>query len=658
MWGDSMTIRKRLAGLFLTTSLIAAAAGASAELSPADRAAYSEAFRLLSAGKIEQGYAAAWRAESTEGRRIFEWLMLQKPNSGRNFQDIVAFIEARPHWPRMRVLRRRAEEAMDSRVTDAEAAAFFEKHPPVSSEGVERYSAILAARGERDKAATLAREFWRDANLGAVREREFLGAVGRWITRDDHAARMNRLLWEGKTKAAHRMLERVSADHRALGSARIALQKRSKSGANAIRNVPATLARRDDGLRYDHARWLRRREDLGAAHQLSIQPPSEPDFADVWWTERRILGRKLIRAERPSAAFDVASAHGNEDGVAFVEGEFMAGWLLTRFLDDPLKGYRRFDNLFRASSSPISQSRGAYWAGRASEAVGDEDLAKRWYAVAAARPTAYYGQLAAARLGHQGPPRFPPAPQPTIADERAYAADDLAQAIGFLREIGANDHLRSLFFGLRNRLETPGQKILLARELRDAGRLNLSLSMAKTLAREGVIVPDLLYPVIPLHGGETPEAALTLALIRQESAFDLDAVSRAGARGLMQLMPGTAKKVAKGLGLRYSRNRLTTDASYNMTLGRAYMTQRLARFGDSYPLALAAYNAGSHRVDQWLLDFGDPRDPATDAVDWVEMIPFTETRNYVMRILESVQVYRTLTGRAQMAGPLPKDAAR
>ena len=641
------------AGLAAAILVLGPAPGAQA-LSPTDAAAYEEAFRLFRAGKVEAGYAAAWRAEATEGRRLYEWLMLQQPRSGRSFAEIAAFIDARPHWPRMRTLRRRAEEALDASVSDADAAAFFAKYPPLSSQGVERQAALLAARGDRAAAATLVRRFWRENTLGAVREREFFGAVGRYLTDEDHIARMNRLLWEGEREDARRMLERVPAGWRRVGSARIALQKRSAAGARAVADVPSRLSN-EQGLRYDHARWLRRQERLVDAAALSVAPPDGPDFAETWWTERRILARKLIRAERPREAYAVASAHGAPEGKAFAAGEFMAGWLKTRFLDQPLDGYRHFDRLYRGVATPISQARGAYWAGRASEAVGDIALARRWYAVGAALPTAYYGQLAAARLGYEAGPRFALPPDPTTADRRAYEASDLIQALGLLDRVGADREMRAFFWAARGQLGTPGQKILLARQMRDAGRLNLSLSMAKTLAQEGVVVPDLLYPLSPLHGGEVPEPALVLAVIRQESAFDIDAVSHAGARGLMQLMPGTARKVARDLGLRYSRNRLTQDAAYNMTLGRAYLAQRLERFDGSYPLALAAYNAGAHRVDDWIVDFGDPREPGVDPVDWVEMIPFTETHNYVMRILESVQIYRAMVGRAQMARSLNED---
>ncbi|MEM6490564.1 MAG: lytic transglycosylase domain-containing protein, partial [Pseudomonadota bacterium] len=481
--------------------------------------------------------------------------------------------------------------------------------------------------------------------------------VGRRLTTADHRARMEEKLWAGKRDQALRMLSRVDTPTRRLAEARLKLQRRARGVDAAVAAVPAQL-QSDPGLLFDRARFRRRAGDLLGAYDLLKDVAPATERRETVWRERHILARRLLRDGRYREATIIASGHGLEAGVGFAEAEFLSGWLRTRFLDEPLDGYRNFSRLFHGVGSPISQSRGAYWSGRASEAVGDMALAERWYAVAAQHGATYYGQLAAARSGVGLATLFPEAPASTAADRAALAQHDLADAIAVLIQIGATEHVRSFFYALRGRLGGPGEGIALTEMLERAGLTRLALAMAKTLARDGVYVKRALYPrptyVANARAGG-PELPLVLALIRQESAFDDRAISRAGARGLMQLMPQTARTVARGLGLPYSRSRLITDPAYNMTLGRTYLGQRLDRFEGSYPLSLAAYNAGSGRVDRWITEFGDPRSDGVDPVDWVERIPFSETRNYVQRILESLQVYRALLGRTQLARSLNED---
>jgi len=449
----------------------------------------------------------------------------------------------------------------------------------------------------------------------------------------------------------------VDPAHRALAEARLALAKQEPTAAALVAAVPPAL-QRDAGLIYERAAALRQAGDyLGAAAVLD-PPPTEVARPDLFWHELEDASRRAIVRGDMSVAFRLASGHGATEGAVFAEGEWLAGWIGLRFLDDYKESYDRFTGLYAGVSSPISKARGAYWAGRASEEMGDLATAQNWYRAAASNLTTYYGQLAAARIGSQDVLRFGTMPQPSAAERADFDRRELVRVVRLLGQLGESDRARAFLQKMANDTDRPVVLRMIADLGRELKRDDLAIMVAKAARTKGVDLIDYLYPMREIPAGTGPEAALVLAVIRQESAFEVKASSSAGALGLMQLMPPTAKHVAKGLKIRYKKELLTKDPDYNIRLGRSYLQELLDSYGQSYVLAIAAYNAGPDRVDSWIAQYGDPRDYGTDVVDWIESIPFAETRNYVQRVLENLQVYRHRLGIVQIAQSLQQDLTR
>jgi len=344
-----------------------------------------------------------------------------------------------------------------------------------------------------------------------------------------------------------------------------------------------------------------------------------------------------------SAAYRLAAAHGTETGEAFVEGEFFAGWIALRYLNEPDMAAPHFLSLYSGAKSVISRARGAYWSGRAAEAKGDTAAATDWYRNAARHLTVFYGQLAASRLPDPVHLSMDSGVRASAAEQADFNRLELVRVARQLTQIGENDRIRPFLINLLNRAGKPTDYVLLAGLARSLEREDLAIHVAKEARQSGVELTEFLFPTLRVPQGETPEAALTLAIIKQESAFDQRAKSSAGALGLMQLMPSTARPLAKAAGIgKLDEKKLLSDANLNMRLGRLYLAQMIDRFGGSYIMAIAAYNAGPSRVRSWSDLYGDPRQADTDAIDWIENIPFNETRNYVMRVMENLQIYRSI----------------
>ncbi|MEX1107878.1 MAG: lytic transglycosylase domain-containing protein, partial [Dongiaceae bacterium] len=449
----------------------------------------------------------------------------------------------------------------------------------------------------------------------------------------------------------------VDADHQALAFARIKLRQKDPGVDAALKRVPAALMR-DPGLVYERARWRRQNDDwLGAAEMLDPPPPGAAR-PELMWRELENAAREALRRGDVSVAYRLAAGHGTSEGVTFADGEWLAGWVAARFLSEHRLGYDHFTRMYAGVGSPVSLARGAYWAGRAAEGMGDIALAQNWYRSAAENLSAYYGQLAAQRLGTLDGIGFDPAPMPTDAEREAFEASELVRLIRLMAELNESDRSRSFFLRMAERFESSADLRLLAELGNSIRRDDYMVTVAKIARTKGTEMLDYLYPVRTLPAGSPAEDALVLAIMRQESVFALDAVSSAGARGLMQLMPATAKHVAGKMGIAYEESLLTRDGDYNIRLGSAYVSELLDRYGGSYILAIAAYNAGPARVSEWIAEYGDPRGNDVDIVDWIELIPFSETRNYVQRVLENLQIYRHRLHGTTVALTLEQDLGR
>jgi soluble lytic murein transglycosylase len=636
-------------------SLALAAAAGQGGLAAPDAAAEAEAAALAEA--LAEAEAGDWTAAAAiAGRRggrvasdLVAWLRLREGVG--IWGDYQAFLALHPGWPGLGPLRRHAERAMPADLPPTVVRGFFRVEPPLTGTGAVRLAAALDAHGRRDEAAAQALRAWRELSMSRAEQEAILA---RWpeVVTDSHVERLDMLLWRGLTAEAGTMLPHVPADWRLLAEARIAVRRDVEGLQAAIHAVPAAL-RDDPGLAYERYRYRveKGRWDEAEAFLIARSTSAEALGRPELWMERRAnLARQALRRGDVDAAYALAAANFGAagDGADYADAEWVAGFVALVHMEDPARAIGHFTRFRAAVATPISLGRAGYWLGLAHEAAGDADAARAAWQEGARHQTSFYGQLAAGRAGVA-----PDRSLAGLADGPPVGEDRLTRLsvveAGRLLAL-AGDEARAMLF-LRHAAAglDPAGRAALAQMARDLGQPHVAVRIAKDAAAAGVILASQYYPLHPMAEADWPvPTELALAIARQESEFDAGAVSPAGARGLMQLMPATAREVADRLGLDYDLAALTADESYNATLGTAYLARMLAAYDGSYILAAAAYNAGPGRVREWIAAYGDPRAPEADAVRWIESIPFEETRNYVMRVLEGLHVYR-----ARLAGETP-----
>ena len=614
-------------------------------LSQNDQAHLARAMEFVETSDWQAARRAAGEANDPLPAKLVEWYWMRVQGGGASFADIDGFMRANPHWPDQSVLQRRAEEALNEAIPDAKVIAWFAERQPLTGYGRMRLAEALLRSGSRADGVALLRKSWIEDDFGTREAQDVLRQHGELLRRQDHVERLDRLLWEGRRSGVAAMLKLAPKDVALLAQARAALQSFAPDVDSRIAKTPKAL-RDDPGLVYDRVRWRRAKGLNEETWELLLKPwETTGRRPDKWWLERRIQARNALELGHYEQAYRLAGAPGQPpSGVAYAEAEWLAGWIALRFLEDPEAAAKHFEKLYEAVSYPISRARGAYWSARAAETRGDRTAALNWHELAARHPTTYYGQLSLATLGQRVAAALPKAPAPTAEDVRRFEGRELARLVRALAAADLGDWLRPFVLRLDEIAATPGERVLVGRLAIQAGRLDLAVRTAKQASYDGVALIEQGYPVVEAPD-DGPERALLLAVSRQESEFNEQAVSPAGARGLMQLMPATAKAVAKSLDLAWRGERSLHDTPYNVRLGGAYLEDLLTDYGGSYVMAIAAYNAGPGRVSRWVKDFGDPRDlDAERLIDWIELIPFSETRNYVQRVLEGVQVYRALLG--------------
>ena len=557
-------------------------------------------------------------------------------------------------WPGMITLQRHLESALYRE--DAAAAAVVEAladKPPETLEGVHILTRALLELGMKQQAAATISSFWRHERLEAKEETALLREFDDLLTKADHRARMEQMLHYDRVSSALRVAKRAGATE--LAEAWGAVIRKNGKAKKLLDKVPQ--AQRGAGYAFAQARRLRWARHYKEAAAAMLKAPVEAEAfvdPDDWWAERRVLSRELIDIGEVETAYQIAAAHVAESPAAAADAEFHAGWYALQRLKDPEKASRHFRAIVDLAEGPISLSRGYYWLGRAAEAAGAGE-ANDHFRQAAQYPTAFYGQLAAARIGQAPAPAA--YPEPSDAERHRFAARSAVRAIQRIEAAGYPERADVLYRNLAEELDSPGELALLAVMAEKRSDHYLALRVGKIAAARGINVGALAHPigVIPRTADISAAGeALAYAVARQESEFNVSAVSPAGARGLLQLLPRTARSMARRAGLRYSAHRLTSDPGYNATLGARFLGDQLSRFGGSYVLTLAGYNAGPARAQEWVSRYGDPRGADIDTVvDWIESIPYTETRNYVQRVMESFQVYKMrLTGRLTIADDL------
>ena len=655
--------------LALTLALASALAGAPAyadsgppmppAVSKSDIAVYAEAFRAASQSHWRRAHRLARRAHDPLGATILRWWDYSRPYTYASFAEIARFIDEHPDWPARNALQANAESALAVGVSDAEVLAWYRWRDPVSRDGRLRHAEALLGAGESERAAALVRAAWIEGSFSAGKLRDTWRRHRSLLRPEDHIARLDRLVWANRARDARRMFRHVDDGQQKLAEARLALRARAGGVDRAIGRVPQAL-RDDAGLVYERLRWRRaKRRDEDARALLRQAPERLGPWPKLWWRERAILARRALEDGLSAEAYALAAGHGQTSASTFSEAEWLAGWIALRFLDDARTAFPHFARMHDAVTLPISRTRAAYWAGRAAEGFEDPEGAALWYGKAAEYPGAFYGQLALARIAAPDAPLFAAAEDGAAAALRGHP---LIAAVRFLAFLGHDGLLPPFFDRLSALARNRADHAMVSALALQIGRPDEAIQAAQRAARDGYVSVDRLFPLVDVPFSQEDAAlehALVLALIRQESRFDRKARSVAGALGLMQLMPGTARGLARRMGLRGSRARLTADPAHNVALGSRYLGDQIARQGGSYLLALAAYNAGPRNVGRWIAANGDPRhDPDVDIVDWIEMIPLPETRNYVQRVLEGAQVYRWQLGRRPTASSLERDLVR
>lgn len=608
-------------------------------LNPSDKKQYEIAFRALDAGRWDVALNHAGRASETLPAKAIEWLYLQSSDSKADFREITKFIADNPSWPRLDRLKSLAERAMTNTLPDPVIIAWFRENPPTTGGGFFLYINALERAGTPAMVQSEVKRAWRDLDMSGSDEHEFRQRFRKLVPMEDEIYRLDRQIWERNFGGAERQMRRVPDGYRQLADARIRLARMSGGVDAAVGRVPPNLSN-DPGLTFERLRWRRRKGRDADAIELLAWPDMQTSHPEMWWTERAILSRDLLEAGNPELAYTIASQHRVPDGADFAEAEWFSGWVALRFLNDPEKAFPHFRDMYNNVGYPVSRSRAAYWAGRAAEAAGKAEISQQWYGVAAQHPTSFYGQVAAMKL--------PPALQTVIATDphvtpdhrRVYEEAELTRLVRMLGELGADDTVRTLIAHLSSQYNDPAYLTLTSELAADIDRLDLAV-FASRQAIKTEVVTLAGYPLLPFKASQLSDLTIVHGLIRQESGFDIDAVSSAGALGLMQLMPGTAKVVSGWEKLRYDKAALTTDIDYNVRLGSAYLKDLLQKFDGVLPMAFAGYNAGPSRVVEWSRRFGDPRSmDFEETIDWMESIPFPETRNYVQRVLENINVYR------------------
>ena len=621
------------------------------------RSAGRQAVAFANSQRWAEADAAAQAADPLI-RKLVAWMRLQSRGSGATAPEIVAFALANPGWPAQEALARRAEEALAADPNDTLAADYFAARAPRTLDGYQRLADALARAGRGEEAAKIIRIGWQEAPADALAEPIYLDRNAASLTPEHHWRRFDRLAL-AREAAAGRTLAYLDPARQGIAAARLAY---AADQADADLPALATAAASDAALAFERARWLRRRDrDAEAAACWATSPAPSPEVARAAWPERQLLARKLIRLGDARAGYAVASRHGLEvPGEPRQEAEFLAGFIALRRLEDAASAERHFTLLAEGSRSAITRARALYWQGRALAARGDAAAARQRYAAAAEYPVTFYGQLGALAIGEDGAAlsariaRTPvPAASPGLAS--AFAGKELARLVLALADIGETRRARTFLLRLEETAAEPAEQVLAAQLATRIGRPDHAVWIARRAGASGLMLLADGWPTPYPAPADGPEPALTFAITRQESNFDPEAVSSANARGLMQLLPSTAQLVARRLSVPYAVGMLTANPVLNMRLGAGYLSQLLDRFAGTLPFAIAGYNAGPGRIDEWVGTFGDPRSGSISMLDWMELIPFGETRNYVQRVIENMAVYRT---RDPAASDLPHPMTR
>ena len=605
------------------------------------------AFKAIDKKKWQTAIKLSHKARDKTLYNLINYLYLKRTPNAATFYDYVSFINSNPEFPRINRLKYLAEHKINLKQNSPKSILkLFGEKGPLSEFGKIKLGEIYLLQGKNDEGARLIKEGWIKAKLSKSGLRYLRKKYKKIITVQDNIKRADWHAWEGKNWDVQRMLRYLPKEETALYRARQLLMSRSYGVDAAIAKIPDKF-KNDIGLKYDRLKWRRRRGRLEPSLEILFTLPKDPVKLvrpDVWWKERSILTRSLIYKKKFAKAYKVSSNHSMTEGPEYAEAEWLSGWIALTFLDDPNLSIQHFKNFYNNVGYPISLSRGAYWLGRSYKKINNKQKSKEWFVEASKYINTYYGQLAFNEIKPEE--SFVLAEQPKVSEKytKEFKKNNLIKIVRLLKELDKAKHSKDFLKHLASLNIEEGSEILAGRLALEVGRYDYAIQIAKQASYEKRFYNELNYPVIGVpkvvNQKKMPKSELVLAVIRQESEFDQEANSYVGAKGLMQLMTYTAKLVAKQAKLPYVKSKLTSDPVYNIKLGSFYLAGLLEDYEGSYPFALAAYNAGPKRVKYWKKINKDPQKGKISYVDWIELIKFKETRNYVQRVLENVNVYR------------------
>ena len=583
---------------------------------------------------------------------LVTYLYLKQATNGATFTDYRRFINSKPNFPRISRLRYLAEHKINIKShTPISILKWFDGTNPLSDFGKIKLGEVYLDQGKNDEGIKLIKEGWIKAKLSKAQLRNLRKKYKSIITVEDNIKRADWHAWEGKHWDVKRMLRYLPKDYTTLYNARQILMSQSYGVDTAIKKVDPKF-KNDVGLQYDRLKWRRRRGRVESSLEILFKVPRDSNKLvrpEIWWKERAILSRSLIYKKKYALAYKVASNHSMNEGPNFAEAEWLSGWIALNFLEDPNMALQHFKSFYKNVGYPISLARGAYWIGRTYKNNKNKQKAEEWFNEAAKYLNTYYGQLAFIEINPDGLMSLNEQPKVSKKYEKEFNKNELVKIVQLLKDLDKTKHSKDFIKHLSLDNIEEGSEILSAILSIDIGRYDYAIQVSKAASYEKRFHNDVNYPVINtpefVNKKRMPKPELVLAVIRQESEFDQKANSYVGARGMMQLMTYTAKLVAKNANLPYSKGKLTKDPEYNIKLGSYYLAGLLESYEGSYPFSLAAYNAGPKRVKYWKKINGNPQKGEISYIDWIELIKFKETRNYVQRVLENINVYRYILSR-------------
>ena len=606
-----------------------------------------KAIAEMKKGKWPSALKVAKKAKDKSIYNFIQWRHLLTKGNKASYYEYKTFIDKNEDYPRIGRVKYLAEHKLSTEsISPKKIIDWFSSSEPLSGFGKMILGESYILVGNTNKGAQLIKDGWVNAELTKSELRLYRKKFKKYLNAEDYIKRADYLAWNNKYWDLKRMLRYLPKDYELLYNARQLLMSKSYGVDNAISKVPAKF-KNDAGLNYDRLKWRRKRGRVDSSVEILLKIKNTKSYLvrpEKWWIEREIISRSLIYKKKYELAYRISSNHAMTEGPEFAAAEWMSGWIALSFLKDPLLAKDHFENFYNNVGYPISVARGAYWLGRVYKQLGNEELSLKWFQEASNYLTTYYGQLAFMELNPDG--LFELSKDVDIKKEYRdyFFKKEIVKLIYLLDELDEDQYTKHILRHIANDDISSGSEPLAAELATNIERFDFAIQISKIASYEKRFHNKYNYPIIStpkyINGRKIPESAFILSIIRQESEFDLSANSHAGAKGLMQLMPYTAKLVAKQAKLPYSRSRLTTDAEYNINLGSHYIAGLILEYDGAYPFAVAAYNAGPKRVRYWKRLNKDPQRNQIDYVDWIELIKFKETRNYVQRVLENYNVYR------------------